>query len=388
MKTKILLNLLFGTFVQATFTQWQQVNGTPYVYSLNSHNGNIYSGTGYGLIISTNSGANWSQTSLTASTLSFAASENNFFAGTSTAIYRSTNAGVNWTNINSASLVRTIVIIGGNVVAGFSGGVKVSTNNGANWVQSNLAFDVMALTVSGTDIYAGTLSMGVYRSTNNGLNWNQTSLNIGYMRSMSSSGNYIYAGSFGSGIFISTNNGANWSQSLIGNNIYALASIGGSVYAGCDTGVYVSNNNGSSWERRNEGLGSYIRMGSLCVFNQDLFAGKESLSGIGIYKRPLIEISVLEQISNEIPSAFKLKQNYPNPFNPATIIEFSVPKSSYVKLAVYDMTGKEVDVLVSQNLNAGIFKTNWDASKYSSGVYFYTIRADDYHDSKKMILIK
>ncbi|MBE2216718.1 MAG: T9SS type A sorting domain-containing protein [Ignavibacteria bacterium] len=83
-----------------------------------------------------------------------------------------------------------------------------------------------------------------------------------------------------------------------------------------------------------------------------------------------------------------LKQNYPNPFNPVTNIEFSVSKSTFVKLAVFDVTGRELETLVSQNMSPGTYKADWDASKYSSGVYFYTITSGSYHHTKKMILIK
>lgn len=388
MKTFKLLIVLSVIFVNTIVSQWQEVYGTPYVYSLTAFNDNIYSCTGNGLIVSTNNGSNWAVTSMTNSLLSFTASGSNMFGGSSTKIYRSTNSGVNWSQVHTAGNVRALLISGTNIIAGVTSGILVSTNNGTNWMQTNLMFDVMAMTLSGTDIYAGTYSQGVYKSTNNGLNWTQTSLTFRYMLSMSSSGSYIYAGTQVSGVYTSTNGGANWTQSLNGKNIFALTSTGNSVYAGCDSGVFVSNNNAADWEKRNEGLGSYLRMGSLCVLNQNLFTGKESNSGIGIFKRPLSEISAVSQLSSEVPYTFILKQNYPNPFNPVTNIEFSVPKSSHIKLAVYDITGKQLEVLVNQNLSAGTYKADWDASKYSSGLFFYNIEAEGYSETKKMMLVK
>ena len=93
-------------------------------------------------------------------------------------------------------------------------------------------------------------------------------------------------------------------------------------------------------------------------------------------------------ISNEIPEGFSLKQNYPNPFNPSTKIEFSIAKATFVKMAVYDVTGKEVEVLVNENLNAGSFEVDFNASKLTSGVYFCKITAGEFTDVKKMILTK
>ena len=79
---------------------------------------------------------------------------------------------------------------------------------------------------------------------------------------------------------------------------------------------------------------------------------------------------------------------YPNPFNPATNIKFSIPKSSFVKLVIYDLLGSEVALLVNEGLNAGSYKTDWNASGFTSGIYFYKLEAGDFIDTKKMILVK
>jgi hypothetical protein len=94
------------------------------------------------------------------------------------------------------------------------------------------------------------------------------------------------------------------------------------------------------------------------------------------------------QTSSNIPNGFSISQNYPNPFNPVTNIEFEVSKTSDVYLTIYDVNGKELEVLVSSKLNAGTYKAAWDASKYSSGIYFYSIKSENFQETKKMILIK
>jgi hypothetical protein len=93
-------------------------------------------------------------------------------------------------------------------------------------------------------------------------------------------------------------------------------------------------------------------------------------------------------VSTTIPSGYSLDQNYPNPFNPVTNIQFALPNAGYVKLAVYDMNGKEVAVLVNGQLAAGTYKADYNASSLSSGVYFYKLTAKDFTATKKMILIK
>jgi hypothetical protein len=96
----------------------------------------------------------------------------------------------------------------------------------------------------------------------------------------------------------------------------------------------------------------------------------------------------INPVSNEIPEGFSLSQNYPNPFNPVTNIEFSMPAASFVNLVIYDMLGREVETLVNEDLNAGTFNVDFNASKLTSGVYFYKITAGNFIETKKMILVK
>jgi hypothetical protein len=94
------------------------------------------------------------------------------------------------------------------------------------------------------------------------------------------------------------------------------------------------------------------------------------------------------QNNNEIPSKFFLYQNYPNPFNPATNIKFDLPKAGNVKLNVYDITGKVVSTLVDDNMNAGSYSYDFNASELSSGIYFYKIESEEFTYIRKMILVK
>lgn len=90
----------------------------------------------------------------------------------------------------------------------------------------------------------------------------------------------------------------------------------------------------------------------------------------------------------EIPTAFSLEQNYPNPFNPATSIKFSLAENVNVKLAIYDILGRVVDVLVSQKLEAGVHTISFNANGLSSGIYFYKLEAGSFSSVKKMTLVK
>ncbi len=98
--------------------------------------------------------------------------------------------------------------------------------------------------------------------------------------------------------------------------------------------------------------------------------------------------SVREKNTEIIPTGYLLSQNYPNPFNPSTTINFSIPKSCFVSLIVYDLLGREVAVLIKDYLTVGTYIADFDASKLSSGVYIYRLTAPGYTMSRKMMLLK
>ncbi len=89
-----------------------------------------------------------------------------------------------------------------------------------------------------------------------------------------------------------------------------------------------------------------------------------------------------------VPKAFNLSQNYPNPFNARTNIDFELAKPGFVELTVYDITGAKVATLASRRMEAGSHQVNWDANGISSGVYYYTLKANGSEVTKKMTLLK
>uniref|UniRef100_A0A7V3E7N0 T9SS type A sorting domain-containing protein n=2 Tax=Ignavibacterium album TaxID=591197 RepID=A0A7V3E7N0_9BACT len=96
----------------------------------------------------------------------------------------------------------------------------------------------------------------------------------------------------------------------------------------------------------------------------------------------------VEPINNQIPTSFSLEQNYPNPFNPNTTIRYSIPKSSFVELKVYDGLGNLIQTLVSENLNAGNYEVQFNGANLSSGIYYYQIKAGNFTSTKKLVLMK
>jgi hypothetical protein len=109
---------------------------------------------------------------------------------------------------------------------------------------------------------------------------------------------------------------------------------------------------------------------------------------------PEVDASSITSVSDgNAPKEFALFQNYPNPFNPTTIIKFTVAsdvryETQDLKLAVYDILGKELAVLVNQKFQPGNHEVSFDAANFSSGVYFYTISSRGFIQTKKMILFR
>jgi len=92
--------------------------------------------------------------------------------------------------------------------------------------------------------------------------------------------------------------------------------------------------------------------------------------------------------NNNEPAEYSLEQNFPNPFNPKTVVRYSIGSESTVSVRIYDITGKEIAVLVNENKQPGSYEVVWNAESYPSGVYFYRLSAGEFSEEKKMVLIK
>jgi hypothetical protein len=107
-------------------------------------------------------------------------------------------------------------------------------------------------------------------------------------------------------------------------------------------------------------------------------------------------ISGINPLGSTIPESFSLGQNYPNPFNPVTKIRFSIPllrgvsdaRGVSTKLVVYDAIGREIAALVNENLTAGTYEVEWNASNFATGIYYYRLNSGSYTETKKMVLVK
>jgi hypothetical protein len=219
--------------------------------------------------------------------------------------------------------------------------------------------------------------------------WEQTTRPYGgSVNALATSGANLFAG-MGGGVFLSANNGISWNAvntGLTNNTIYALEANRGYLFAATNDGIFMSSNNGAMWISATTGFGDRYNPNplSLTVCGSYLYAG-----GRGIWKRPLSEMTTgVNSIVEHVPDRFSLSQNYPNPFNPSTIFRFALAAKSFVSIKVFDVTGREIAVIVSEELPAGEYSRQWNASALSSGVYFYQLQAGGFSDTKKLMIIR
>lgn len=117
-----------------------------------------------------------------------------------------------------------------------------------------------------------------------------------------------------------------------------------------------------------------------------IWVGLDGTAGKVYWDRYLLVTNV--NPNNSVAEDYRLSQNYPNPFNPTTKIDFAIPKSGFVILKVFDILGREVATLISQNFEAGSYTVDMDGTKLTSGTYFYKLEVNGFTDVKRMTLIK
>ncbi len=400
MKTLLYVLVLFAllfSMMGPTHAQWVQTSRPPNVVTtcLAVSGDYLFAGTMDGVYRSTDYGDTWTKVGLEYYIVSsLAVSSNIIFAGTmGSGVFLSTDNGTTWTQSGLASgYIHAFAIMGTDIFAA-GGGIFRSTDNGATWLNTGMRSDadVRALAVSGPYLFAGLNGSGVHLSTDSGASW--TAVNgSGYngitypvIRSLAIMGNNLFAGVLQYGAFHSTNNGATWRPIRGGFGIYdvlTFAVSGNNLFAGGGQGIYVTSNQGDSWTEVNSGL-TQLQINALVVSGSYLLAG-----GISVWRRPLSDmISSVEDNPLKLNSQPSLYQNYPNPFKASTKISFTLPAESFVELKVFNALGTEVAVLVSKQLPAGEYSTQWDPSGLPGGVYYYRLNTGQITHTRSLILL-
>ena len=208
----------------------------------------------------------------------------------------------------------------------------------------------------------------------------------------------VYAG-LNDLIIKSTDGGKNWELIFTENNVVFNSLIINpanpeEIYAGGKTNdnsfvLQKSNDGGKNWQVVTPSVNCCVKginsMTAAVVNNNfELFIATNG-HGVFYYEESLVPV---KNKNYNIPGQYKLEQNYPNPFNPWTIIGYEIPKAAKVSIKIYNALGKEVKTLINKVQIAGKYEVKWNAENFVSGIYFYTIKADDFTLTKKMVLIK
>lgn len=348
-------------------------------------------------------------------------------------LYRTDNSGVNWIVIRDSVFSGYAYSIDKHnpdfIAAGktdYDSNLSVlytSSNKGTSWLRQNIQFtteyNIYEVSVNDPNhIYIGMncpdlncSSLRYWYTLNGGGNWLIKDLplvsnNMWLLAPVFNIQNitgFLFAPGFNVYRFRSINGGINWSSPEFFSNgntegMHGIQNIDSTSIWFCATSdkIFKTTNDGINWNE----MTIPLNPGEFIIDFDFIKQGNKYYGYIGtdkgkIYR--LIETIIpigINPISTEIPKSFSLNQNYPNPFNPVTKIKFSLPQSGNVRLTVYDALGKEIKVLVSENLKAGIYETDFDATETPSGIYFYRIEFTDpstplrVTETKKMILVK
>ena len=328
-------------------------------------------GTTWTTMVTTSSGAGfWNGISRAHTNPNFLFAESDAPSGSNHVIATSTNLGANWvittpnTGGGAIGAVASLYCID-DMFYGFgmsqTARYSYTTNGGSSWTFQSLSV-------------TGNFTSGAAYNTNkmNGIFATSTSLpNISRVTG-------------GPGSSMSTvNTGAGPTSICVtrfvpNSNICFLSGNAGA------NGIKISIDNGATW--------SQMTTASLTGwFDISVTVDAGNIIGYAISTNGAIRLQTpvgINPINNEIPSSFVLEQNYPNPFNPSTVVKYSIPKSGYVTLKVFNSVGQEVKTVVNENHAAGNYQFIIDLEGFSSGVYFYTLTAEGFKETKKMLLVK
>lgn len=250
--------LLLSIFSNYGITQWVQTDG---IYGSGGEypvvaraDGNFFSGSVYGVYVSSDNGASWTLYRIDKDVVSLAILGSYVFAGTDSGVYRSSNNGLNWsrTPLNVTDYVWSLAVDANTLWAGTNfQGIWYTTDYGNTWTKTTfpVTIDVAQIAVSGSTIYAGTIAAGLLRSTDNGNSWSVVNWSTENINAVLLEGNTVYACPATLGIWKSTNNGSTWSNiGLNGKTVFYLLHSGNNIFASTQSeGLYLSTNNGSSW---------------------------------------------------------------------------------------------------------------------------------------------
>ncbi|MBV6479780.1 MAG: Ycf48-like protein [Ignavibacteria bacterium] len=363
---------------------------------------------GNGTIIKTTTGGStWflqnSNTLFQIIDINFANTQTGWACGHDGLIIKTTNSGLNWNFQNSGVEVNLFNSFFLNSSTGWIAGdtgILKTQNGGQSWEWINLERWVYSVYfINANTGFAGVRFGKLMKTTDGGSTWSMQTHNSGatfYSIKFINENTGWAVGDYNT-IVKTTDAGGSWMQQQSGlpgifekfSDVNTYGNSGDTVWISGFYGVLLKTiNGGSNWYKA---VPPEVQDYNSIQFTSYNIGYSVGSSGT-IIKTTNGGLTFINQNINSPLSSYYLEQNYPNPFNPVTHIRFIIPKQSSVKLIVYNILGKEVKTMVNQILPAGThdfeFDGKSDTDKLSSGVYFYTLRTDDFVQTKRMVLLK
>ncbi|MBL7127651.1 MAG: T9SS type A sorting domain-containing protein [Ignavibacteria bacterium] len=405
----LVIALLFVSNI--SYSQWYQQNSgvTANLYSIHFINDNTGIACGYSntIIKTSNGGENWTVCSISPPGelrhIKLLTAYIALTGGANGNLYRTTNFGTNWTVASyGGGAVNGICIAGSNIWYTSSNKVFTSTDFGYSWIYYTLYNNRGALGMSFGDSLTG-YTYGAYLGTfpyqDYIFNWIQKTSNGGQswiqIVNLMTQGQPLFSRIF----FINsqtgfvgqwqeirktTNGGGAWTIYQTGtfpflSSIFFIDEYKGFISENIDTRY--TTNGGENWS-----VLMNVKANEIC-FTNSMTGWLCGDSGL-IMKTTNGGITGMEAITPNIPNKFSLFQNYPNPFNPTTTIRYDIKSKGYVELKVFDLLGREITTLVNESQTPGTYEVVFYASSLPSGVYFYRLKAGDFVETRKMVVLK
>lgn len=375
--------------------------------------------------------------------ISFAGKNIGNIVGDNGIILKTIDGGETWTSqsVNTTSSLKSVFLVDSSnrVAVGDNGTIIKTTNGGKDWivlsVVTNYHLKDVVFIDSLVGIIVGTFGT-ILKTTDGGMNWNQKPGGDDYYLygvDFADEKNGVAVGDYGwwsSGIILRTSDGGEtWTKEIDyyptqNTSLFSISYCNNKKGIAVGNGVLSTTDGGQTWNRIYGGkwksvscfdINNFMAVGVseiLCTkdggstWNQDNYGNGTSFNSVfytdtndiiiaganGTILRTttggIISAVDEKQKTNILSGNFTLSQNYPNPFNPTTTISYQLPVTSNVKLKVYDILGREVATLVNEEKPAGSYEVEFNGSGLSSGIYFYQLKAGNFIQTKKFVLMK
>lgn len=355
----------------------------------------------------------------------------NIVLATNNRLYNSSNGGESWNPViqpyQSYSIQSMIfsrknkstgyILTTSNITTNKFGIIYSTTDYGLSWIETSwISMDSVyggfpienTCVTDSLNYYIGffnspqvqTVPCRIGMTSDGGWNWYNSYLPIGQAHSVGgvafkydNETGIVLASGFNSTVFYkTTNRGLSWYvvRTDPSNGTWGLDWIPDSdiFFASMGDRLLKSSNNGENWSVVSNG--AFLNMDFHQIENK-IYGWLLKVEGSNLKVMRIIDsintVNV-KDITSNLPNSIDVYQNYPNPFNPETEIRFSIPSKDFVTLKVYNILGQLIVTLVDEELSAGEYKFNFNASGLNSGVYFYEMRTENFREVKKMTLLK